>query len=178
MADTETVTKAPGKAGEFVKKHKNALIVGSVVLVLAILYMIHRANQQNAAATSSNNTGTGYSPADLASILSSLPPGPAGPPGPEGPRGPKGPQGPGDGDGGGHHHHHHHKGKRQVNVDQGPHPAIQLSRRTSFHTVQPGETTTTVAARHGMTPSTLVGMNGSRIGGSQQVMPGQRVRVK
>lgn len=186
MAENDTATNPANKAGSFVQKHKTPLIVVGVMVFLLIGFLIYRSNA-NSAANSSNSstgtdtTGTGYSPADLASILSSLPSGPPGPEGPTGARGPKGP--PGKRGPKGPPGRRPRPVKKEITsgsatLTSPSHPAIATANRTVYHTVKPGETTGTIAAKHGMDSSSLYGMNATRMGSSTQAMAGQRLRVR
>lgn len=182
MADT--MDAAASKSTSFIQKHKTPLIIAGVLALLLIGYLIFRSNQNSG--TSSLNDQTGSStglPPDLSGLVGPVgPAGPAGPTGATGKRGPtgkpgkRGPKGPPGnqhkGGGGG-------PGKKPGMVSStAMHPAVLTASRTQFHTVQAGETTTSVAARHGMDNSTLFGMNRTAMGGSLQVRPGQRLQVK
>lgn len=184
LADNDTATPPAGgktsKSGDFIKKHKNALIIGGVALLVIIIYIVYRNNQSNAGSSTSAGTsgsGGGLSPSDYASMLSQIPQGPPGPAGntgatgPQGPAGPPGKQGPPGKKG--------PPGKTPVKHKK-PHTSAvpQLTANTTqYHTVQAGETTAAVAAKHGMDISTLYSMNRHTMGSSMQARPGTRVQI-
>jgi LysM repeat protein len=207
MADENAATNATGKATSFVKRHKTPILIISGVVVVFILYMILRGSNSGSASgqTSSGgatdpNAATGFNPAN------GVVQGPAGTAGAIGATGKRGPAGRigsiwqeakarliarGN----------KHPTNAQINRErsrilassapnpppkqrmhplnpQAPvSPAVTMAARTTHYTVKPGETTASVAAKHGMQASTLHGANGTVVG-NKNVMAGQRVRVK
>jgi|SRR5215472_15355498 len=177
MADNEAVP-GTGKAKAFMQKHKTALIVGGVFVFLIIGYLWYR--NQNAGVSSSSPYSAGYGGNPPGNPAGAVLQGPPGPPGPEGPIGPRGPRGPVDNDKKKRPKppRRHVPPRKPISVQPRVHPAIAASNNTVFHTVQPGEQTAGVAARHSMDSSSLYGMNRAVMGGSTQVRPGQRLRVR
>ncbi len=108
MADNTDVkdtkgTDAGKKTGSFVSKHKNAFIIGGVVVGLVLIYIFYRANQSQNSSAINGETGNGTQYIQ----------------GPQGPQGPAGKQGrpgrPGKTGPPGNNHHHEHQPHRHGN---------------------------------------------------------------
>jgi LysM repeat protein len=181
-------TKTAGKTGEFVQKHKKAIYWTAGIVAAIVLYLVIRGYSGGGSTTAANSAGAagtsgiGTNPYAGGGFSGGLE-GPAGPAGATGPAGPRGKQGkPGkDSDKGKRTDKtgRHHGPKRRVgHIPATTHHAAQTTTaaRTTHYTVKPGETSASVAAKHGTDISTLHAMNG--VGAQRSVHPGQRVRVR
>lgn len=187
MADG-VAEKTASKTGSFFQKHKTTIFIVGGIVIAGILFIIVRGSSgsSSSAGTASNDPGSsnGLSQADLAGLLSSIPQGPPGMAGAAGATGAKGATGARGKTGA--------KGapgkpapkpkpkKPPVHKKPPPRratPQTNLASRTTHYTVKPGETTASVAAKHGMDSSSLFAANRTVMGSSAQVHAGQRVQV-
>lgn len=193
MADG-VVENSTGKAGQFFQKHKTPILVVAGLGVAFVLYMLVRGSSGTSSQSPSAGAyGTGANPYGTGGPGSSYgdygvqgPPGPPGATGKQGKQGKQGPPGK-DNDRDGKKNNRHHKGgpparhrHTAAHVTLGvksPSPQTKLAMNTVHYTVKPGETSASVAMKHGTDISTLHGMNPAHVGSQASVHPGQRISV-
>jgi hypothetical protein len=153
--DRTTPEKTASGSGEWIKKHKAALIVGGIALLLLVWFLFHQSSNANAANQQTGPQTVPYNPNNWGGGGFGQP-GMPGKPGPPGPPGPPGKPGKGGGRGGRipppwhkrrHHHHRHHR--------RGAFPAAT----GSFATMRSNETPGQLAARTGISQSNLMQNN-------------------
>lgn len=157
--------KTAGKTGTFFQKHKTTIFVIGGIAVVLVLYLVLRGSGLSSASTDPN-AATGIGPVPGNDPGAPGAPGAPGTPGSRGKRGRRGRRG-----------HQGHKGPKGTPLMQASMtPTAALSAKTVHYNTKPGETSASVALKHGQDVSNLHAMNPHL--GSNGVMPGQRVRVR